>query len=71
VPGCDEGDFRSVFTPATFTGVPQRALFDDRGGDARAAYAARLFETDPEAASAQVMALVNDSQQPEWTVITP
>jgi hypothetical protein len=66
VPGCDEGDFRSVFTPATFTGVPQRALFDDRGGDA-----ARLFETDPEAASAQVMALVNDSQQPDWTVITP
>lgn len=69
------GDFRAVFTPDTFAATLQRALFDDRGGDARAAYAARLFETDPAAASAQVMALVDalveDSQQPDWNVITP
>jgi CDP-glycerol glycerophosphotransferase len=75
VPRGDEGAFRAVFTPATFAATLQRALFDDRGRDARLAYAARLFETDPAAASAQIMALVDalveDSQQPDWNVITP
>jgi len=75
VPTCDAGEFRAVFTPPTFAATLRRALFDDQGRQARLDYAGKLFETDPAAASAQVMALVDalveDSQQPDWNVITP
>jgi len=75
LPDGDGADFRAVFSPQTFAAKLQHALFDDRGTQARLDYAGRLFETDPALASAQVMALVDalveDSQQADWNVITP
>jgi len=69
-----EGDFRAPFQPSGFSDCLKRSLFDDRGAQARRDYAGRVFETDPAAASAQVMALVDalveDSQQPDWNVIS-
>lgn len=70
-----EGDFRVPYTTETFTAKLRRALYDDKGQQARQAYAQQLFTSDPLNASDDLLqlidALVERSQQPDFKVWSP
>jgi CDP-glycerol glycerophosphotransferase len=70
-----EGNFRNLFDMASFETVLKRTLTEDRGLPEREAYLARLFESDPTQASAQIMALVDElvetSQADDYEVVVP
>lgn len=70
-----EGDFRTHYTTETFGQRMAQALSGDTGREARLAYARRIFESDPLAASDQLLQLldqlVDEALRPDFQVWTP
>jgi CDP-glycerol glycerophosphotransferase len=70
-----EGDFRITYSTETINTKLKRALFDDKSKDTRLAYARRVFESDPLAASDDLLqlidTLVEHNQRPDFKVWAP
>jgi CDP-glycerol glycerophosphotransferase len=70
-----EGDFRIPYTSETFGAKLKRALFDDKGREARLAYARQVFDADPGTACDDLLQLldqlVEQTQQPDFKVWAP
>jgi CDP-glycerol glycerophosphotransferase (TagB/SpsB family) len=70
-----EGDFRITYNTETINTKLKRALFDDKGKEARLAYSRRVFESDPLTASDDLLqlidTLVEHNQRPDFKVWAP